>query len=301
MAKLKVKIYNDGSQYIANISMGAPFKANYGPKEKDPVYEQFKKYYGEAQLKSCRRDKKMEYIQERFIDDANDIINDVPSFEEIEKMWRRHAHALHLRSKRFIRKASLFPWTWWTTFTYSDKKITADEFEHQLRAKLSDLSSHKGWRFMLRWEEGELYERKHLHAIIYVPEGAMVGEMYLDSHYSKKGGKREIFTNNTYFAKRFGTSYWVKLDDGKVDKSILAYMLKYMSKNDGKIIYSRGIPDYVEGEIDYDTDVAATFWQGFSFKGVLYQKLFQKASEAAESLRNAFNLDECVNTTAIPI
>lgn len=304
MSKLKVKIYHDGSQYIANLSIGSSFNASYGPREQDPVYEQFKKFYGEATYKSVTKEGKMEYIQNRFIDVCSDIF-DIPSFEEIEIMWKKYAHCLHLRNKRFKRKAFLNAWSWWTTFTYSDKKMTADEFEHQIRTKLSDLSSHKGWYYMLRWEEGELYERKHLHALIYVPEGAMVGEMYLDSYYSKKSRKTVTFTNNTYFAERFGTSYWVKLDDGKADKSILTYMLKYMAKNDGKIIYSRGIPEFLEGEIEYDTDIAATFWQGFALKGVVYSELFQKASEWLKKLVGAFvtdvHINGEVNAQAVPI
>lgn len=301
MLKRKVKIYHDGSQFVATVFAPALGPAHYGPREKNLVYEKFKKYYAEAAYKRITEIGKKEYIQGRFVDSAEDICEDIPSFEEIEKMWKQYAHCLHLRNKRFKRKAYLNGWSWWTTFTYSDDKITADEFEHQIRTKLSDLSSHKGWRYMLRWEEGELYERKHLHAILYVPEGAMIGEMFTDSHYSHKKRKTVTFTNNTYFASRFGTSYWVELKDGKVSKQMLNYMLKYMSKNDGKIIYSRGIPDELEAVIDLEEDSCAPFYDGFASKCTLFSKLFLTSVEHAKMLSEAFDLEGWLQAEPIPI
>lgn len=304
----KVNVYHDGTQFIAVLD--APENLKKSSKKisvldeiPEEMYEKFKMFFSEAQYKRITRKKQIEYIYDRFIE-SNEELFDIPNEEILWHMYKRYVSCLHSRKKRFFRKAYLNPWNWWTTFTYDSKKLTADEFEHQIRTKLSDLSSHRGWRYMLRWEEGELNERRHLHAVLYVPEGAMVGEMFTDSHRSyKRGNKIEFFTNNTYFAERFGISQWEKIDTLSDNKSILQYMLKYMEKDDGKIIYSRGIPDSIEAVIDVESDVITSYSEFFTTKAVIASNLFKTLQEAKNSLLKAFDLS-CyapVKAEAVPI
>jgi len=289
---MKVNVYHDGSHFIANLGGGVGKPASkHSSKVEDPVYDKFIEYYGEAIYKKINKKERLEYIQWCFIEDAEDLINDVPSEEELEAYYKRYVSALHKRRLRFRRKAYLNEWTWWTTFTYDDKKLTQDEFEHSIRCKLSDLCSHFGWLAMIRWEEGELNSRTHLHALLYVPEGTMPGEMFLDHQYSYKRRRQEYFTNNTYFAERFGKTVWEKIEDLKNCKSIINYMLKYIEKNDGKIIYSRGIPDHLEAELDIDRYASSVYEHDYSLKAVLFSSLFQSTQEIKDRLLQAFDFD----------
>ena len=78
-------------------------------------------------------------------------------------------------------------------------------------------------------------------------------------------------------------------------------MLKYMSKNDGKIIYSRGIPDELEAVIDLEEDSCASFYDGFASKVTLFSKLFLTSVEHDKMLSEAFDLEGWLQTESIPI
>ena len=295
MALQKVKIVHDGSHYIASLpNLGDEILARMdkkrGIKIVDPCYEQFKVFYGEAIEKKITKKKVLEYIQGCFIDVCEDIL-ELPDNETLEDYYKRYVTALHKRMQRYHRKAYLNEWNYFVTFTYDDKKMSANEFKRQITTKLSDLSSHHGWRYMMRWEEGELGERTHLHAVVYVPKGKMVGELFTDSHYSYKRRKREIFTNNTYFNSRFGTSDWKSLDNLRNCKSLVNYLTKYMAKDDGKIIYSRGIPDSLEAEVDLDESGLVEFLSHCRFKVVIDPFIFGRHQERTGALRTAFDID----------
>ena len=121
--------------------------------------------------------------------------------------------------------------------------------------------------------------RLHFHAIIYVPEGQMIGELYERKDYSTRQHKMQTTHSNTFFEQNFGRNDFEELSEVELRRgSTMNYLLKYLEKTEERIIYSRGIPteffknihdddvicemvDFVtkyvlfNDVIDYDTDV----------------------------------------------
>lgn len=300
--RVRLRVRHDGSQYVAClIGPGYGVNTKGHKREVNPEYEQFKIFYGEAKEKKITKAGMLEYITEKFVELYDDIF-DVPDIDTLSDYLKRYVSALHKRVFRYHQKAYLNDWNYFVTFTYSDAKMTAAEFERQITTKLSDLSSHSDWRYMMRWEQGELGDRKHLHAFLYVPEGKMVGELFKDHHYSTKRHKQEFFTNNTYFNERFGTSDWKELTSLKGCKKLVNYLIKYMAKDDGKIIYSRGIPTVVEAEIDLENDVITRYDKNECVYVVVDPRLFMKPRDKATYVSRAYDVDRIdVEALLLPI
>lgn len=163
------------------------------------------------------------------------------------------------RKTRFIRKAYMNDFNYFFTFTYDDKKHTEASFKKSLLICLRNYSSRSGWKYMGVWERGGKTDRLHFHALVFVPDGTMPGEVVEVSDYVEKKHKRRISVQNTYFNERFG-----RCDVEEVYKGVqpyfkaIAYLLKYISKTNEKIIYSRNLPMYVISDVD-DNDVICTY------------------------------------------
>ena len=54
------------------------------------------------------------------------------------------------------------------------------------------------------WEKGDENGRLHFHAIIRIPEGKMIGELFEKRYYDVVNHKMQTTTQNTYFNERFG-------------------------------------------------------------------------------------------------
>lgn len=97
--------------------------------------------------------------------------------EFVEEQFNRLSRNRWERYKRMIRRAYLQPWDYFVTFTFDSEKHTEESFRKQLMNCLYHLSNRKGWRYIGVWERGELGKRLHFHALMYIPQGAMVGEL----------------------------------------------------------------------------------------------------------------------------
>ncbi len=104
------------------------------------------------------------------------------------------------------------------------------------------------------WERGELGERLHFHALTYIPEGQMPGELEEHEDYSTKRHRREKSIQNSFFNERFGRSDFSAVNNAYEVADSIKYMLKYISKNDEKIVYSRGLKTYVVSDV-LDEDI----------------------------------------------
>ena len=71
----------------------------------------------------------------------------------LEKMDKKQRN-LWKRIKRFRRKAHMYRWNYFVTFTYNPRKHTEESFRKKLRKCLSNLSTRKGWKYMGVWERG---------------------------------------------------------------------------------------------------------------------------------------------------
>ena len=56
------------------------------------------------------------------------------------------------------------------------------------------------------FEYGELNGSIHFHALIYIPEGEVIGELVKKREYSTKRGERRTRYGNTFFDEYFGMS-----------------------------------------------------------------------------------------------
>ncbi len=152
------------------------------------------------------------------------------------------------RRVRLSLKMNLQEFNYFVTFTYSDEKHTEESFKHKLRGCLKMMVHRKGWKYIGAWERGEK-DRLHFHGIFYIPEGKMVGELYKTTDYDTRSHRRRTILQNSYFVEKFGRTDFspivTKTDLGDAMK----YMVKYMEKYGGKIVYSQGLPQYFISDI----------------------------------------------------
>ena len=134
---------------------------------------------------------------------------------------------------------------------------------------LYHLSSRRDWRYMGAWERGELGERLHFHALTYIPEGQMPGELEEHEDYSTKRHRREKSIQNSFFNERFGRSDFSAVNNAYEVADSIKYMLKYISKNDEKIVYSRGLKTYVVSDVLDEDILCKTGDEEHGFKYIL--------------------------------
>lgn len=171
----------------------------------------------------------------------------------VEENIERKKQNFYLRLKRFRRKANLNLWNRFVTITYDSNKMSENEFKTKLRKCLSNLHSRRGWRYMGVFELGEENNRLHFHALMYIPNGEMVGDIVERKDYSTKQHKMQSTLTNTFFESKFGRSDFAELNQQEVaNGSAIKYITKYLEKSGEKIVYSRGIPSeiykYIENE-----------------------------------------------------
>ena len=109
----------------------------------------------------------------------------------------------------------------------------------------------------------------HFHALIYVPDGEMIGTLIARNEYSKKRGKRYTRYGNTFFDENFGMSDFREVNPILLKRGgTLKYLIKYVTKTGEKIVYSRGIPSEIYLEIA-NKDIVGTM-QDFVIKYLLF-------------------------------
>ena len=269
-------VYNDGSHFIATpktFNNGSHFAKR---KIKTILDKDFDRYFLEAigAFKSYK--KQLEFIKDKILEEygypGDDLIENLVPY--IEKKYNAKMKNIQLRKKRFRRKAYLNDWNYFVTFTYDSEKQTEESFKTSLRKCLSNFHTRRNWRYMGVWEYGEKDKRLHFHALMFIPEGEMVGEIYERKDYSERKHKMVITHENSHFFEKFG-----KNDFAPITKEILKrgktldYILKYITKTNDRIIYSRGIPSEFQDEIDIDKDVYVTLMD-FVVKYILFDNVY---------------------------
>lgn len=185
--------------------------------------------------------------------------------EYITKKIKQKLHNLYKRKKLFKRKANLNKWNYFVTFTFDDKKHTAESFRRKLRKCLSNLHTRRNWRYMGVFELGEDNKRLHFHALMYIPDGEMVGNITKLEEYSTRLHSMKTRYANDFFDDTFGRSDFVPI---KQTEMTINYILKYLGKTDERIVYSRGIADYIVKELE-DYEIATEFID-YVYKYVLF-------------------------------
>ena len=124
-------------------------------------------------------------------------------------MWKKTLKGLVVtagkeRYKRMIRRGYTNHWNFFCTYTFDSRKHTEESFRKSLMNTLYHFSSRRDWRYIGAWERGELGERLHFHALTYIPDGQMPGELEEHEDYSTKRHRREKSIQNSFFNERFG-------------------------------------------------------------------------------------------------
>ncbi|MCL2177078.1 MAG: hypothetical protein FWB72_03940 [Firmicutes bacterium] len=187
----------------------------------------------------------------------------------IKQNVKREVRNIRSRLRLALRKAELNKFNYFVTFTYdnklylpadviaqiksvkesseSAKRAIADAeaaFEKQLKIKLRNEADRRGWAYMGMDEVGSDSERLHFHFLMYIPEDSMVGELYETRDWCGKTFRWVKRIENSYFFDRFGMNKFEKIT-AESTLQPAHYISKYMSKTDGKMIYSRHLPSYV--------------------------------------------------------
>ncbi len=260
------KIYHDGSHYVASRVIKKQWATKRQRVDLMDMDLLFDTLYFEAVKQNLKRQKLFEYIKQE-LQIVYPEFTDLDSY--IENRIKYKLHLLYLRKKRFRRKAYLNNWTHFVTFTYDDKLCDEHSFMQRLRRCLSNLHTRYGWRYMGAFERSPEDNRLHFHGIFYIPDGKMVGNIKVEHYFSIKKNKMCICFNNTFFKKRFGRADFRSLNDEKLrNGEAILYILKYIQKDDGRIIYSRGIASEI-CKLLPDQELAAEFTD-FIAKYVLF-------------------------------
>ncbi len=165
----------------------------------------------------------------------------------------KKARNLICRRLRLTRKTYLQTWSYFCTFTYDSKKHTEESFQKKLADCLKKRSYRQGWKYAGVWERSK-NKRLHFHGLFYIPEGQMIGELFPVKDYNTNTHQMQITHQNTYFNERFGRSDFDIIDSKEALGNSIAYLVKYIHKNEGKIVYSKGLPQFFISDI-MDDDV----------------------------------------------
>lgn len=267
------KIYSDGSHYIARRRIqGKRVKTFNKPvKEIDRFFERVIFPEARQACSSVKKDGYRKAIEKYALEQLEiyypyklgltDYVSDNVG-RKLRNLWQRE--------KRFRRKAYLNSWNYFVSFTYSDEKHTEESFVKKLRKCLSNLSTRRGWRFMGVSERGEETDRLHFHFLVYVPPGQMIGNISYRRKYSKRKHKLVDTFANDFFERKFGMCDFEELDRVEMrNGNTVSYLLKYLRKTDGRVIYSRGVPTEISKRLTKD-EFAAELVGNFLPKFVIF-------------------------------
>ena len=263
MNLLAAKIYYDGSSWMAIPHTERPYRQS-RPRdrpEKSETVQQFERAF--TQSKGKRKNRKAKLLQEF----APMFKDEDEATQFVEQHFDRLSRNRWERYKRMIRRGYSYRWNYFCTFTYDSEKHTEETFRKKLMNTLYHLSNRRNWRYIGAWERGEQGQRLHFHSLAYIPDGQMPGVLEEHEDYSTKRHRREKSIQNSFFNDKFGRSDFSAVNNAYEVADSIKYMLKYISKNDEKVVYSRGMKTYFISDI-LDEDIICPMGdeeQGFKY------------------------------------
>lgn len=269
------KIYHDGSHPVATRVVRSKGKKPPKKPANTALDIAFDSLYFQGVRQGLKGDAMADYIQaglEKLYPASSTLRKYI--LEKIDKKQRN----LWKRIKRFKRKVNMNRWTYFVTFTCDPKKHTEESFRKKLRKCLSNLHTRRGWKYMGVFEYGEKNGAIHFHALIYVPNNEMIGEIVTISEYSKKRGERYTRYANTFFDEYFGKSDFQEVNPILLKRGGTSrYLVKYITKTGEKIVYSRGIAEVIYKELG-ESDIVGTYLD-FVTKYVLWDDVIDWARD----------------------
>lgn len=162
------------------------------------------------------------------------------------------------RIVRLLRKARLNKFNYFVTITYDDKLHTEESFKKMVKNTLCHFHANRYWKYIYVFEKSPK-GRLHIHGLFYIPDGQMVGELFEKEDYNLNTHKMQTTIQNSFFNKRFGRCDFEEIDEYSMKHdNTIRYLVKYISKTNEKIVYSRGLPCCMRSLIHED-DIACYF------------------------------------------
>ena len=259
MSYRAAKISFDGRHYIAipkeNFPRGRKRRRTAIPPNQKEIEkkEQFEAAYKESRkLPYKERKAYMQKAMEEAIPDKEQ------RKKYVERNNERKTTNKIRRKVRLSKKAYLQEWSFFCTFTYSDKLHTEESFRKSLRNTLKHLVNRKGWKHIGVWERGGDTNRLHFHGIFYIPPNSMVGVIVETKDYSTKDRRMQTAHQNTYFLERYGRNDFQPLGSPMEVQHSLGYLMKYIEKSGERLIYGGDLPTYFVSDI-MDEDILAPY------------------------------------------
>lgn len=254
-------------------------------KEVFPEYRRCRKLSDNEEFRAKIKEALSWRFEDIIMDDDEESDFDIEDF--ITERTDRKSLNEFKKLRRVLRKARMYKWTDFYTQTYDDKKFaTEEDFQNYISKMLSNLSTRRGWCYMGVWERGEKNQRLHFHALLYIPEGQMIGRLEQSKEcYDFKTGKRKSGLHNTYLADKCGRNEFDPIPEyGNHLKDIINYIRKYLCKSGERMRYGRGCPEEVKMIITKD-DVCAELSNQYSPRFVLHDTFTLKLMTIRQKLK----------------
>lgn len=245
------KIYNDGGHYVAvnccAVYIELPSKKRVASNN-SCLNTYFDEVYSTASEAGLRGVALENDLADRLTEKVGEIA-DVHDY--VRKRLKSKYHNLLARKKRFRNKAYLNKWNYFVTLTYDDEKMDEATFENKVRRCLGNFHTRRGWKYMGVFERAPETGRLHFHGLVYIPDGQMVGKVYVKRDYSTATHEMQSIDCNTFFETRFGRNDFEELNEMELRKgNTIDYILKYIGKTNEKVFYSRGIKTFICMELN---------------------------------------------------
>ena len=266
----KAKIYSDGSHFIAKIP--GYYKGKKKGKNKEYLVEVDGKTIDLKEVFNIKREENLNIKKKErdkaIIEELAPImggVDEAKAFVELQnaRVRRNLGKRMDLLHKR-VR--ILYP-NYFCTFTYDSSKVTAEQFRRKLMQTLYNFSSRYGWKYVGAWEEGGENGRIHFHALIRIPEGQMVGELYEVRDYDTRNHRMRTSYLNSYFTERFGRTDFQKINEHVLTDSVM-YLVKYIEKSGKRLVFARGVLPFIEADI-LEEDIICTLGEDNPGKVIL--------------------------------
>lgn len=248
------KVHNDGGHFVGTLVEQKPYFPPLPKSARKARLNDILDDYIDAEVK---QNYKGAVLQNRVVQQVEREHPEIKhASEAVKTRIKEKYHNVHNRKKRFKRKADLNKWNYFVSITYSDDKMNETTFRKKLKNCLRNMSQNHHWRYMGVFERGEDNDRLHFHALMYIPQGEMVGEIYERRDYSTKKHEMQVTHCNTHFEKKFGRNDFDEVDDVAIRFGRAKdYLLKYVTKQGERIVYSRGIKDHIFMQLE-NKDIA---------------------------------------------
>ena len=280
------KIYHDGGHYVGTLCTVSQKKHQRTRKPNEAIDELFDSLYYNGLKSGLKRRYLTNFIREGILEMDPDYL-EVEEF--IKDKIKKKLHNIHVRKKRFKRKAYLNHWNYFVTFTYDDNKQSEESFRKKLRKCLSNLHTRHGWKYMGIFERAPESGRLHFHGLLYVPDGEMVGKICEKRDFSTAQHKMQVTHSNNFFEGTFGRNDFEYIDEILVRKTgNIDYILKYMSKTNEKVVYSRGLPAEVCKKVHKD-NIAGEYFD-FVTKYVFCDDVIEWETDVAHYVPKQMNI-----------